>query len=1124
MFTQKHHKLMHQSLPGQIGHGWPPAFRKIIQIMKLAAFIMTAACLQLSARAYPQKRLITLDMHRVSLEKVFTAVKKQSSYYFLYRNENLPQLGHSISLRVKDATIEEVMDRCLKGLPLAYRIMDNTVIITRKPQVGGPPALSAVQPQEPVSGTVKDSTGKPLIGVTIKVRGGEGGAVTDGEGHFKITVASDAVLVISYIGYQAVEVPVNGRKSLQVTLHANSNKLDQLVVIGYGTQRKSDLTGSITSVSADQFNQGAALSPQELIQGKAAGVNIIPASGKPGSSMSIRIRGGTSITAGNEPLYVVDGVPLQLSSAGRQSDIGGSNGQLMLFNQEPVNPLNSINPADIASIEILKDASATAIYGSRGANGVVIITTKRGKAGGLSTTYDASFGVSKVAGTLDVLSADEYRQFMKDHQIANFIDQGGNTNWQDQIYRTALSQNHNLSLSGGTPQTQYRASVGFLSQQGVILSSGMHNYTGRVSITHKALSDKLTFDLNMSGAQISEDNAAISGELSGEGGNLLKDALRFNPTLPVYTDGKFTQINQFQINPVSYTEIKDQRTTRRNLLNLSTTYQIIEALKANVNLGYAYENIERNANIPRSNPLGEGLGGLVNSQNSEHWNQLLETTLSYDKAIGKHQHINVVAGYSYQLFVDQGKRERVQGFISDAFGWDNLAAASQINTLSSYKETNKLISFYGRVNYNLLERYLVTVTVRRDGSSRFGANNKWGVFPSGALAWKLSNESFYPSAAVVNDLKVRASYGITGNQDIGNLLSLPTLGATSNSYVIGSDAITVVTPEQYANPDLKWEQTAQLDVGIDFQLLKGRIYGSADYYKKKTRDLLLRFQVPSPSVVATQVANVGSVENAGVEFTVGSHILQRGRFQWQADLNISSNRNKVTSLSNDIYSADIIYGGLVSGYGLSGVNSQAIMPGQPIGTFYGPESEGVKDGKEQFRDVNGDGDVSTTNDLAVIGHALPKYIFGLTNSFTYGKFSLAFILRGSQGNDVLNNTALDLQNLSLLPGQNVLAPALHSGIAYGQPAIYSSRWIENGSFIRLDNVTLAYQFDVSQTSFLRNARVYVTGQNLLLITGYSGLDPEVNSNTNGSGTSPRGIDYMAYPRAKTITVGASVTF
>jgi TonB-linked SusC/RagA family outer membrane protein len=976
-----------------------------------------------------------------------------------------------------------------------------------------------------VTGTIQDNdTREPLSGVTITVKGTSTSVLSSSTGAFSITApSSESVLEITYVGYAPQQVRVGAQSSLTVLMVNASKQLGDVVVVGYGTQRKRDVTGAMTSLKTEDFNKGVVLTPQALLQGRAAGVSVTANSGRPGGAAAIRIRGGTSISAGNEPLYVIDGVPLVLNN-NRQTTIGQVS--LPIFNQEGVNPLNSINPADIASMEILKDASATAIYGSRGANGVIIITTKKGSKGRSAVTYDTYAGISKVAKKYDVLSADGYRKFMKDNNITNFTDKGSNTNWQDEIYRTGVSNNHNLSVSGGNESTTFRGSFGYTSQQGILISSGIQNYTGRINVSHKAINDKLLIEMNLSGAQVEEDNAPISSDQGGEGGNMFKDAIRFNPTYPVYdATGNFSQINAFIVNPVSYAEqIEDFRTTRRNLGNLSLTYNILKPLSINVNLGYSYESQNGKAYVPRSNPLGNSFNGLANMQESKEWSKLMEITGRFEKKINADNTINLIGGYSYQDFIDEGSRIRVSNFISDEFRYNNIGAGATRDAISSYKEKSQLISFYSRLNYTLLDRYLLTLTVRRDGSSKFGVNNKWGTFPSGSIAWRISNENFFPKDGFINDLKLRVSYGKTGNQEIPNLASQPTLGPSSTNYVIGGTAITAIVPERYANPDIKWEETAQSNIGLDFQFLKNRIYGSVDYYKKNTTDLLLSFQIPSPSVVTTQLANVGEVENKGVEFSIGSRIIDRKDFGWKADFNIAANKNKVLSLSSNIWSTKIIRNYTVSGFGFTAVNSQAIIPGQPLGTFYGPKFLGVKDGIQQFEDFDKSGSFSAASDVAIIGNSQPDYTFGLGNSFYYKTLDLSFFIRGVQGNEVFNNTALDAQRIQILPGQNILAAALNDGIKYGQAAVYSSKWIEDGSFIRLDNVTLGYNFNISKIPVLKNARLYFTAQNLFLITNYTGLDPEVVSSVPGTGESPRGIDFFSYPRAKTFMIGASVTF
>ena len=986
-------------------------------------------------------------------------------------------------------------------------------------------SFSLLAQSKNVTGKVIDQESQqPLANVSIAVKGAGTAVVSDNAGAFSIQAPSnESILEFTSVGYAPKEIRIGTQTSITVEMAKVNKQLEDVVVVGYGTQRRKDVTGSVTSLRPEDFNKGVVTTPQQLLQGRAPGVNVTANSGRPGGASAIRIRGGTSISAGNEPLYVIDGVPLVLNN-NRQTTIGQVS--LPIFNQEAVNPLNSINPADIASMEILKDASATAIYGSRGANGVIIITTKKGQRGRSSTTYDTYAGVSKVAKKYDVLSADGYRQFMKDNNITNFTDKGANTNWQDQIYRTAFSNNHNLSVSGGSENTTYRASVGYTSQQGIIISSGLKNFNGRMNVTHRAIDNKLLIEMNLSGAQVEEDNAAISSDQGGEGGNMFKDAIRFNPTYPVYdSTGKFSQINAFIVNPVSYAaQIEDLRTTRRNLGNISATYNIFKPLSVNVNLGYSYEGQTGKAYVPRANPLGNSFGGLANLQESKEWSKLMEVTGRYEKQINDHHFINLIAGYSYQDFTDEGSRIRVSNFISDEFRYNNIGAGATRDAISSYKEESQLISFYGRLNYNFSDRYLLTLTVRRDGSSKFGLNNKWGVFPSGSLAWRISNERFFPKDGFVSDMKLRVSYGKTGNQEIPNLASQPTLGPSATNFVIGGTAITATVPERYANPDLKWEETAQADVGLDFQFLQNRIYGSLDLYRKNTTDLLLSFAIPSPSVVTTQLANVGEVENKGVEFAVGSRIINGENFGWKVDFNLAANRNKVLSLSSSIWSTKIIRNYTVSGFGFSAVNSQAIIPGQPLGTFYGPKFTGLVNGVQQFEDIDKSGAFSAASDVTIIGNSQPNYTFGVGNTFYYKRLDLSFFIRGVQGSDVFNNTALDAQRIQILPGQNILAAALKDGIKYGQSAVYSSKWIEDGSFVRLDNLTLGYNINIGKANILKNARVYFTGQNLFLLTKYTGLDPEVVSSVPGTGESPRGIDFFSYPRARTLMIGASVTF
>jgi iron complex outermembrane receptor protein len=963
-----------------------------------------------------------------------------------------------------------------------------------------------------ITGIVKDENGVPLEGATISLKNGQATTVSKADGSFEINVPNpNAVLLISYVGYTNHEVTVGKNSNISVVLTKAVAQLDNLVVIGYGTQRQKDLTGSVSAVNNKDFNQGQVLSVQQSVQGKIAGVNIAKNSGKPGGSNTVIIRGGTSLTSSNDPLYVIDGVPISNSAGVAQANV--NNYGIDVFDEEPTNPLMTLNPDDIESVTVLKDASATAIYGSRAANGVIVITTKKGSIGKSKVSVGSSVGFSKIAKKYDVLSADAYRK-----EIAllglTIDDKGGNTDWQDEIYRTGISQDHYLSMSGGANKSTYRASLGYGNQQGVMLASNLSRANANIGISHSELNDRLTFDLRMNYGNTISQQAPISNTVGSEFGTSMNyEAMVFNPTYPVYdANGNYNFVPPYRVNPVSYSDqVLDELTNNRFLSNLSTTLKVLEPLSVNVNLGYTNQNINRNSFISKNNLIAKGTSGYASVQKLQDYSKLLETIIRYNKRFGKHG-VEALAGYSWQYFVSEGDRTTATGFLSDEFKWYSLQAASSITGVNTFKSSNTLISFYGRANYNFDDRFLLTGTLRRDGSSRFGSGNKWGMFPSGSVAWRVSREKFF-DVKPVSDLKLRVSYGTTGNQEIGNLNSQPTLGATSAGYIVGGQRITTVLPQQYANPNLKWEQTAQFDAGIDYTLFNGRLRGVVDYYVKKTTDLLLRIPVPSPTAVSTQLANVGSVQNKGVEIEINGKVIDKSGFKWESNFNISFNKNKVLSLSNEQFSGNNIQQAPLQGTVSLGKYAQLILPGQPLGTFWGPRYTGVKGGKETF----------VTGPDTIIGCAQPKYIFGFGNTLRYDQFTLTFLFRGSVGNDVFNLTAANMSYLSNLPGKNVFTSALTSGLGRDAAKTYSSRWIEDGSYVKLDNLTLSYDFNVKRT-FISALNVFLSGQNLLLITKYSGLDPEVNAEVSRTGTAPLGIDYLGYPSARTVSVGFNASF
>ena len=1093
--------------------------KKMLFVMKLTIFAFFLGLMSLSAAStYSQNKKITLDLEGATLIDVFKQIESQSEFVFIYKNETI-NLDKKVDVKIEGATVDKVLEQILQNFGIKFEIDNKQIIIT--PDRTIPTIIKGInsneaipQPQKKeISGKVTDSKGQTLPGVSVVVKGTTTGTVTDGDGKFRISTAADALtLTFSFVGMKTQEISTAGKTSVNVILTEETFGIEEVVAIGYGTMKKSDLTGSVSSINSDRFQVGSGLTAEQLMKGSLSGVSISQNSGKPGGSNTIRVRGGTSISASNEPLYVIDGVPISTSAGVSSTKLSSTTDY---FDEEPVDPLSSLNPNDIESIDILKDASSTAIYGSRGANGVILITTKRGKAGKTQIDYAFNTGISTASKQLNVLSGDEYRAIVNKLGLT-LDDKGDNANWQDRIERTALSTSHFLSLTGGSEKSTYRVSVGYGDQKGIIKASDVTNFNSRINLTHIELDGKLKIDANMSYGQQTADQAPVSNTVGSEmGSSILYEAYVFNPTYPIYdASGNYNNVPPYRVNPVSYTdELFDNRKSTKFLGNISAAYNFVKPLTFQVNAGYNVNSVDRNSYISKNNLLGNGYNGYVSMQKLDDFNKLLETILKYNQKFGKHG-IDAMAGYSYQYFYDEGNHEGASGFLSDAFKWYSIQAATTIEIPTSYAQCNKLISMYGRANYNYDDRYLLTATLRRDGSSRFGSDHKWGLFPSAAASWRISKEQFYKSN-LVTDLKLRASYGVTGSQEIGNYNSLNTLSASSSGYIVGGKKITIVMPSQYANPDLKWEETAQADIGFDFGFLKNRIHGSLDWYNKKTSDLLLSIDVPSPSYISKQIANVGSVRNTGIELTLNADLIRSGDFGWSAIINLSRNRNKVLSLSNDKWVGKNMLTAPCQGQGLSGSYAQLIMPGQPLGTFYGKRFTGF--------DSNGLEQYANNGASEVIGCAQPDLSFGFESTFRYKNWSLAMNFHGTAGNDIYNGTRNNQAYLSNLPGRNVFEEAVTSGVSRTQAKVFSSRFIEDGSFLRLDNLTFGYNFKTKNT-FLSAARAYISAQNLFCLTGYKGLDPEVNSEISSTGTAPLGIDYLSYPKARTFSLGINVSF
>lgn len=991
-----------------------------------------------------------------------------------------------------------------------------------------------------ITGTVTSAEkGEPLPGVTILEKGTDNGSVTDLDGSYRLTVSDEAVLVFSFVGYQTEEIRTRNRSVINLEMEEDVRQLQELVVVGYGTVKKNDLTGSVTSLSEKDLTPGPIASVEQMLQGRAAGVQITQNSGEPGGAMAIKIRGANSISAGNQPLYVIDGLPIDNSAV-----ITGT-GAGFVGNNNPRNPLATLNPNDIASIEILKDASATAIYGSRGANGVIMITTKKGKEGTIKVNYDTYYGIQTVANRLELLNPQQYQRVLNEiiadgggsqEERVGEIQNGG-TDWQEELYRNAPVQNHNLSFSGGDQNTSYFFSLGYFNQQGVVKYSGMERYNARMNLENRK-SERYAVGINLNTSYIYDDYVS-NGVGINENAGAIYAALNYDPTITIFDDdGDFNRSEFITIdNPVALAIGEDAfMKTYRTFGTVYGEYFLLPSLSAKLNVGGDVSNSRRDVFIDPITIEGRGQNGIATIISGMRSNFLVEGTLNYNKEFGDIHKVNAVAGVTTQSFVNENFTAGARDFVVPTIRTYGLGAGNQeLNRVGSSRQENRLLSYLGRVNYSLLDRYLLTVSFRADGSSRFGPNNRFGYFPSMAAAWKLSEENFFSQIRALSVLKLRASYGVTGNQEIPNFAYLTTFN-NGRDVLMDDRRKTALSPSRNANPDLKWESTRQFNVGMDFGFFNGRIHSSLDYYHSLTTDLLLALPVPRSTGYATMLSNVGSMKNYGVEFQIDTRNLV-GEFEWNTGFNISTNRNEVISLGP---LDEIITGGL----GFS-TDVSITRPGDPIRSFYGYEVIGVWQENDDFsvvkddvapgdlklRDINGDSTI-TAEDRTIIGKTFPDFNWGFTNTFRYKNLELSAYLEGVHGISMLNNNMVDVYYPINFRRNKVAEPYLNRWTPDNPTNLYPSfvnptvqgkrevntRTVEDASFIRLQNVRLAYHLPVTNLGFIRNITLYASGQNLLTFTNYSGVDPAANAN----GGAVLKIDYNSYPFARTYMFGLNV--
>ncbi len=993
-----------------------------------------------------------------------------------------------------------------------------------------------------VTGRVLDSASQqPLVSATIRVVGTTSGALTRNDGSYTLSGLRPGpqTLRVTRIGFAAQTRPVTVTAGATITadftLASQSAVLSDVVVTGYGSQRRESITGSVSTVNADQANVGVITNANQLLSGRVAGVRVTSNSGEPGGGVQITVRGGTSISASNNPLYVVDGVPLQNENVVAGAAINGVNAAL------PRSALNSINPNDIESITVLKDASATAIYGSRGANGVVLIQTKKGARGASSVEYDTYVAGSNAARHLDFLTGDQYRTFVQQQVAAgklpasqNALNGDANTDWERALLRTGYATSHNLAFSGGSQQTNYRASLNYFDTQGIVRSNGLKRYQGRINGRTSVMDERIQIDANLTASRVNNRYLAMENGGGFTGGVFTNMAI-YNPTLPVKTTDPVTQQevyyemgggSQSVRNPVALADqITDKAPENRILGNASGTVMIIDGITAQTTIGADYTSSVRQTYIPRSSPLGAEFSGVARQAERSLQNLNFQQLVTGTPKLGGQQELEVVAGYEFSRFTNNGFEATMQGFVTDAFQFNNLGAGIQTGSPVpvSYIQDSKLVSFFSRANYGYAGRYYLTGVIRRDGSSRLAEGHKWSTFPALSASWRVNNESFM-SGSRFSTLAVRAGWGRQGNQSLQPYATQLLLKTDAGAkYPFGTSVTTGLVAAQVANPDLKWETSEQTNFGVDWGLRNDRISGTIDIYQKTTKDLLLTVPVPQPAVVSTQIQNIGSVRNRGLEATLEARLYDRADRSLSSGLVFAMERNEVTSLGD----AEFIITGNVYGQGQSGRYSQRLIPGQPLGTFWGPKFLRVDgSGKQVFACTagstgctNGETLAPTGGDEMILGNANPDFTLGLRSNAGYGRFDASWLWRGEFGRTVFNNTALVYSTKgNAKSSRNFLASALDDPIAIDEPAIYSSRWLENGRFIRLANATVGYNFRLPGD---RTTRIYLSGDNLFLFTPYSGYDPEVFVD---AGVATRGIDYLSYPKARTFTLGAHVGF
>ena len=1065
--------------------------------------------------------IISLDHQGAKLKEIFHSIEQKTDYSFNFSEDKI-NLNKRANLNLQNVTVESVLLQISKEHGLEFRQVNNSIGVKNLDQGFSSRIRVSIVEELEVKGVIMDENGEALPGATILEKGSTNGTTTDMDGNFQMKCSEDATLIVSFVGYKTREIQVNNRSVIDVKLELDSEQLEEVVVVGYGSVEKKDVTGSVVQVKTEELEAVPVYNIEQALKARAAGVQVTQNSGQPGDRIEVRIRGGNSMIGSNEPLYVVDGFPIT----------GG---------------VNFLNPSDIESIDILKDASATAIYGARGANGVVIITSKRGKKSEKSKIEINSFyGIQNETKRYDLLNSRQYaiiaNEWLENGNDEPYFDLDNldvpNTDWQDVVLRTAPIQNHTISFTGSSEKTRYALSGNYFDQDGIIINSGVKRGSLRLNLDHE-MNDWLTMAVNLNLSRRQNQRVPVNNGSRGNS-SVLSAAASAPPTLPVYNeDGLPTQIEQAynfgsadMRNPLIFAANQSVTLANSVIGNASFSVSLSDHLTFKSLIGLEYANAVLDQFAPIIYETDRGYARQQYSYNSSFLN---ENTLNYSNTFGSIHQLDIVAGYTYQDHMSRSLNLSATGFSNNTTRNYDLSAGETINTPGSGISRWVLASWLGRVNYSLMDKYLFTASIRSDGSSRFGASNKWAVFPSAAFAWRISDELFMQGVDFISDMKLRTSYGITGNTALSPYQSLDQMDAVRVIYANQEEEVGF-SPSGISNSDLKWETTAQVDVGIDIGLLNNRFRITADYYQKNTRDLLASVPLPPSVGFGSILQNIGEIENKGIELTIGADIIATTDLSWDVTASFSANKNKVLELAGG---SDI----LSNGQGALWSSTNIAREGQPLGSLYGYLEDGLdEDGYIQYVDVDEDGSINAL-DKVIIGNPYPDFFYGFSSNLSFKNFEFNLFLEGVYGNEIFNATNGTHLN-SFQRGNNQFTDIMGNYWTAENPdpnAKYprissltgidiSDRFIEDGSYLRVKSIRLAYNFPLENwgLNVFDYAQIFVSGTNLFTFTKYEGLDPEMNTRgTDSQQIGSRlqmGHDQSGYPNAKNYTLGLKLSF